>query len=138
MKKEVLFISIFFLPLWLSAQSIVKLKVEGVEINGGKIHISVFNSEITYDARDVYMSYSLSADAEIITKEMQLKKGEYLFSVYQDKNGNNKIDNNLIGIPKEKFGFSNYNGKSVPGSFNKHKVIIDQKVENVLITLYKI
>ena len=33
--------------------------------------------------------------------------GEYAISVFQDRNGNGKLDTGLFGIPKEPFGFSN-------------------------------
>jgi uncharacterized protein (DUF2141 family) len=37
----------------------------------------------------------------------ELPYGEYAISVYQDRNGNGKLDTGLFGIPKEPFGFSN-------------------------------
>jgi uncharacterized protein (DUF2141 family) len=37
----------------------------------------------------------------------ELPYGEYAISVYQDGNGNGKLDTGLFGIPKEPFGFSN-------------------------------
>jgi uncharacterized protein (DUF2141 family) len=36
-----------------------------------------------------------------------LNEGKYAVSVYQDLNGNAKLDRNLVGIPKEPFAFSN-------------------------------
>ncbi len=32
--------------------------------------------------------------------------GEYALAIYQDLNGNKKLDTNLVGYPKEPFGFS--------------------------------
>jgi uncharacterized protein (DUF2141 family) len=33
--------------------------------------------------------------------------GEYAIKIFHDENGNEKLDTNFLGIPKEKFGFSN-------------------------------
>lgn len=39
--------------------------------------------------------------------EFNLEPGVYAVSMYQDINDNDKIDKNLVGYPKEPFGFSN-------------------------------
>ena len=36
-----------------------------------------------------------------------LPKGEYAVAVYHDKNKNGVMDKNLLGVPTEKYGFSN-------------------------------
>lgn len=36
-----------------------------------------------------------------------LPLGDYALSVFQDENGNAKLDSNLIGMPIEPYGFSN-------------------------------
>ena len=36
-----------------------------------------------------------------------LPDGEYAIKMYQDENDNNKMDFNMMGIPKEGYGFSN-------------------------------
>jgi uncharacterized protein (DUF2141 family) len=138
MKMLVFFMAVFAIPIWTSAQIGIRLKIEGAEKNGGKIYVSVFNSDSTYKAREVYESFSLKADTEIVSKELNLPTGNYVFSIYQDSNGNGKLDTNLIGIPREKFGFSNYDGKSVPGSFNRHRIEIKEGTNEVVVSLFKI
>jgi len=44
--------------------------------------------------------------------------------LFHDINSYGKLNSNLIGIPKEPFGFTNYDGKSPPGNFKKHKINI--------------
>jgi uncharacterized protein (DUF2141 family) len=41
------------------------------------------------------------------TIELQLPAGRYAVAVLHDENSNHKLDRNLIGWPKEGFGFSN-------------------------------
>jgi uncharacterized protein (DUF2141 family) len=48
----------------------------------------------------------------------QLKAGKYALRVFHDKNDNGKLDTSFIGIPKERFGFSNnVMGKLGPPNF---------------------
>lgn len=138
MKRIPLFITILIISVVASAQNTTTLKINGVEKNGGTIYISIFNSESSFKAREAYLSFSLSADSETVFKDLNLPAGQYVFSIYQDGNKNGKLDSNLIGIPKEKFGFTNYDGKSTPGSFNRHKVEINQNKNEVEVTLFKI
>lgn len=119
------------------AQITVKLKIENAEKNKGNIYVSIFNSETSYKAREVFLSFSLDSDSDKVTKEISLLSGQYVFSIYQDCNENKKLDTNLIGVPKEKFGFTNYDGKSAPGGFNRHKVVINEKFNDVVVKLYK-
>ena len=41
------------------------------------------------------------------TMELQLPAGRYAIAVLHDENSNHKLDRNMIGWPKEGFGFSN-------------------------------
>lgn len=121
-----------------SAQVMAILKIEGVEMNGGKVYVSIFNSEPTYKVREAYLTFILDSKNEIVVKDLTLPTGQYVISIFQDSNGNGKLDTNLIGIPKEKFGFTNYDGKSAPGGFNRHKVEINEMVDVIVVRLYKI
>jgi uncharacterized protein (DUF2141 family) len=84
-----------------------------------------------------YLTFILDSKNEIVIKDLTLPTGQYVISIYQDSNENGKLDSNLIGIPKEKFGFTNYNGKSAPGNFSRHKVDINETSNVVIVRLYK-
>jgi uncharacterized protein (DUF2141 family) len=54
-----------------------------------------------------------------------LPHGEYAFTLYVDFNGNQKIDKNFLGIPKEQYGFSNnVMGRMSPPTFDQAKFAI--------------
>lgn len=42
-----------------------------------------------------------------VTETFQIPAGTYAIAVIHDENGNHKLDRNLLGIPKEGFGFAN-------------------------------
>ena len=54
-----------------------------------------------------------------------LPHGEYAVTLFVDFNGNNKLDKNFLGIPKEQYGFSNnVMGKMSPPTFDQAKFVI--------------
>jgi uncharacterized protein (DUF2141 family) len=138
MKKTIVFLAIFLISGFAFSQNSLSIEITGVKKNGGKIYISLFNSKQSFDERKIYYTVVTDANSETVHLPVDLPKGEYLFSMYQDSNGNAKLDSNFLGIPKEPFGFSNYNGKSAPGNFDKLKVLVNDKTKRITIHLYKV
>jgi uncharacterized protein (DUF2141 family) len=52
-----------------------------------------------------------------------LPKGTYAVNLFQDANGNEILDTNALGIPKEKYGFSN---KTIAPNYKKNKFELTQ------------
>lgn len=138
MKTIFISIIISLLSGTITAQNEVSIEFSGVERNGGKVYVSLFNSEKSFKEKQVYLKFELQPTSENFQKEISLPNGEYIFSAYQDHNGNGKLDANLIGIPKEKFAFSNYDAKTPPGGFSRHKVAINQTETRVKMQFYKL
>ena len=138
MKKTIVFLAVFLSSGIAFAQNSLTLEIAGVKKQGGKLYISFFNSEESFDKRKTYYSMVTDATAETLRIPVSLPTGGYVISMYQDSNGNGRLDSNFLGIPREPFGFSNYNGKSAPGSFDKLKVMVNDKTKKVTVHLYKI
>ena len=102
-----------------------EIVVAGIKKNSGTIVISIHDSSESFRKHIPYRSVELAVTGEKAVYHIRLKAGEYAFCVYHDVNGDGKLNTNAIGIPKEPFGFSNYDGKGPPGNFKKHKVFID-------------
>ena len=61
---------------------------------------------------------------------IELREGTYAIGFYIDKNQNEKIDTNFLGIPKEQFGFSNdVMGKFGPPSFEAASFVHKDETE---------
>ncbi len=103
----------------------VEIVVTGIKENSGTIVISIHDSAESFHKHIPYRSVELAVTGDKAAYHIRLKAGEYAFCVYHDVNGDGKLNTNAIGIPKEPFGFSNYDGKGPPGNFKKHKVFID-------------
>ncbi|MBR5965745.1 MAG: DUF2141 domain-containing protein [Treponema sp.] len=112
----------------------VVLKITNVKSDKGTILVSVHDSEKSFKARVPVESFKEPAKTPEVTFTLSLAPGEYAFCVYHDVNCNGDLDTGLFGIPKEPFGFSNYDGKSPPGKFERHKVFVS-KDETITIPL---
>jgi uncharacterized protein (DUF2141 family) len=143
MKKAiiVLFLSFIFCGLCFSqANNTVNVTVEitNVVINGGKIYLAIFSKSESFMKEEPEIAFELQAEKTSISKEISLARGEYVVSAFQDANNNKKLDYGLFGIPKEIVGISNYFGKGFPTkSFDKQKILIDDKTGTIIIGLYK-
>jgi len=63
-----------------------------------------------------------------------LPPGEYAVSLLHDENGNEKMDTNFLGIPREGYGTSN-NAAAIfgPPKFKDARFILDKPVMNIEI-----
>jgi uncharacterized protein (DUF2141 family) len=87
------------------------IRIENAEPGKGRLMVGVFNGESGFP-EDYYVGQRIMAtDRVMIVTFAGLPKGTYAVSVYQDSNGNEQLDKNILGIPKEKYGFSNNAGR---------------------------
>ena len=114
MKKLFLISLIVFLCEFLAAENFnVKLAISEIRNLEGKLYVDVINSRENFKNRISHKRIELNPTAETVDFSLELPAGEYVFSLYQDVNCNKKLDANVLGIPKEPYGFSNYDGKDV-------------------------
>lgn len=103
-----------------------KLVIEGIDKIEGEIRIAVFDSKEKYTKEPVYAVVIPVDSTTIVWEEESLAFGEYAIAVYHDKNENGKIDTNILGIPKEDYGFSNNaRGRFGPASWEDSKFTVD-------------
>lgn len=53
-----------------------------------------------------YKEYKVSANKMVLSFK-NVEPGRYAITIYHDANANGKLDTNFIGLPKERYGFSN-------------------------------
>ena len=135
MKQTHLFVLSFFLLLSTSIYSQDSLSTEQqksgnmiVRINNlssdeGKVMIALTNSKENYNGRNAFRGAAADikdGKAEYVFENIPF--GEYAVKCYHDENMNGKLDSNMMGIPKEKYAFSN-NAKGTfgPASYEDAK-----------------
>lgn len=84
------------------------VNVSDVEKGKGHLMIALYKSEEDYKSDKASFAQKVEAlnSQEIVIFE-NLPDGEYAIKMYQDENDNNKMDFNMVGLPKEGYGFSN-------------------------------
>ena len=62
--------------------------------------------------------------------------GDYALKVFHDENENQKLDTNFIGMPKEKFGFSNdAMGRFGPPSFEQARFRFEESATTLRVEM---
>ena len=83
--------------------------------------------------RDASYPVTGTGSATIIFED--LPPGTYAVSIFQDLNGNAKLDTNFIGYPKEPFGFSAPMGKFGPPKFDAASITVTSGKTSIEIEL---
>ena len=118
--------------------STFELTVEGISEEKGEIRIAVFDSEETYnDKENPLHAVVVEVKGDKITwKQDSLPYGNYAIAVYHDKNVNGELDSNLLGIPKEAYGFSNNaRGRFGPASWKDAHFEVTSEQSSMTISI---
>lgn len=111
------------------------IKVSGVKAGKGDIRVGVFNSEDEFPNGTYFKGVAVPGTNETVTVEVpDLPAGSYSVSIYQDLNGNKKIDKNFVGMPKEPYGFSG-DWKSGGAKFKEASIVVDAKGSEISIKM---
>jgi uncharacterized protein (DUF2141 family) len=120
MKKSLLMFVL--LPVFGLAQNRLSISIEGVKTSDGKISVAIYDDENNFLEFDRVFKFDSTKAQEGITELSieSLPSGKYAVAIFHDENGNDVLDLNWLGIPKEKIGFSNAKMKTFgPPSFKE-------------------
>lgn len=125
-RKIAVLVLFYFFFGKLLAQQTLTVQITNVKNDKGQIAVALYNSEkdfmkTRYQGK---VTKAIKGAVEIVFEK--IPTGYYGLSIMHDANGNDKLDTNIIGIPKEGFGFSNnVMGTFGPPSFEKAKVEVN-------------
>ena len=83
------------------------IEVCDIEKVEGHLYVAIYNSEETFMKKPLTAFRIDVKDTSLSIPCQGLPTGTYAISLFQDENGNGKLDNAVFGIPTEKYGFSN-------------------------------
>ena len=115
------------------------LVVAGLRSNNGQVRVGLYNTKESYHSRGklpalLRAKLKIDHNKAVYTFE-DIPYGEYTIKLYHDENGNDKLDKNFLGIPKEPYGFSNNaRGLGLP-SYKKAKFTIASKEMSMEINM---
>ncbi|MGH1357682.1 MAG: DUF2141 domain-containing protein [Burkholderiaceae bacterium] len=91
------------------------LNVSNIASTDGSMMIAVYDSKKGFDKKSTYRAINRRVEqAEMRVVLADMPAGEYAVMLFQDLDGNEKLDTNMLGIPKEPWSAS-LEGRSVFG-----------------------
>lgn len=103
--QAVLAAAALILPIAAWSSDLV-LKVENVKGTTGELRVAVYGSAGDYRKSPVKAIKAAAAGDPVSIRITGLAAGDYAIALFHDRNGNEKLDSNLMGIPTEPYGFS--------------------------------
>jgi uncharacterized protein (DUF2141 family) len=105
MRVIILFVIYFFLApvTFLNAQSLLTVEIVNLESNKGVVRVDLVDRH----EKTLIDTTCKIADNKCTIIYKDLKYDQYAIRYYHDENTNDELDTNILGIPKEGFGFSN-------------------------------
>jgi len=106
MKKLIVTIALGMLIQFGWSQT-MEVVIKNVDASVGNIVVALYSNETDFLKKRFTAKQVKANKGEVHLIFENIPAGEYALSAYHDANTNGELDKNLIGIPKEGFGFSN-------------------------------
>jgi uncharacterized protein (DUF2141 family) len=135
-------LSLFILHASFIRPSLNSVSVEVLNLKSSKgfVLVSLYNNakDFPKDAgRAIGKGKSTIENGKAIVTFNNLPNGKYAAAILHDENNNLKMDFNIVGMPKEGYGFSNdARGLFGPPSFEKAAFNVDGEKRIVIRTSY--
>lgn len=141
MKFFLLILSLSMFVISLSAQekkATITVELKNMKVEG-TVYLTLYNKDEGYPVDSTKAFAKNMKKVTAVTEKVVFKDipfGTYAVSVWHDQNDNQKMEQSLIGIPKEGMGVSNdAKGKMGPPKFKDAKFVIDKENKEISITL---
>ena len=87
----------------------LEIDISNIKNLKGSVAIGIFNSENGFLIKGKeYKTMTIKVNGSTVHCEFKdLPDGKYAVAVYHDENSDQKFNTNLLGLPKEAYGFSN-------------------------------
>lgn len=126
-----------FLLAGLAQAGDLTVVVSGVTKAEGQVMVALFNDPAGFPRGKVLngqMTPAKPGQVEVVFKD--LAPGSYAVSAYQDLNGNQRLDANMVGMPTEPFGFSrDAKGQFGPPKFDDAVVKVGAEPQRIQFKL---
>ncbi|MCM5681270.1 DUF2141 domain-containing protein [Schlegelella sp. S2-27] len=105
------------------------IEVTNPKLTSGTLYTALYNSADGWMSTAQAMrtqKVGVQTDRTVVHYR-DLPPGRYALSIYHDENDNGRLDTNVLGIPRERTGFSsNVRGRMGPPSFEDAAVKLEQ------------
>jgi uncharacterized protein (DUF2141 family) len=116
----------------------LRVLITGFTSDEGSARAAVYSSEDSFlDISRAYAKVVLPIEgARCMWVIEDIPYGEYALVAYHDKNNNDQFDTNVVGVPREDYGFSNgARGIFGPANYNNAKISMDSALKEIEIAV---
>ena len=101
--------SLVFLVSAFAVDSDLTVTITNIKDVRGDIVVGIFDKKESFpNVGQQFKQVKFAVNADVVSGIISgLPDGEYGIAIFHDKNGDGVCDTNILGIPKEGFGFSN-------------------------------
>jgi len=139
MFRKMLFLCVSLLVEHSFADNITTtVEINNITVNGGSVYVAVYSNENDYKNEKAFANFILNPTNATLTHSLDLPEGEYVVSVFQDKDGDGKLKEGLFGIPTEHVGKTNYSLRGSPGGFDKLKVPVNKNSTKLVVNIGRV
>lgn len=86
----------------------LEVVVSGLRAETGSVWVGVYTSEADWEAQKEHAAGQFEvADGQVVAHFETVQAGALGVQVFHDANSNGDFDKNMLGIPRERYGFSN-------------------------------
>jgi uncharacterized protein (DUF2141 family) len=104
------------------AQASLEVKITNITSKDGLVRVALYQNEENFLNKALKTQSARAEGDEVVFTFENLSPGEYAISSFHDKNSDEKLDKNWVGVPVEPYGFSK-DARSMfgPPSFSEAK-----------------
>ena len=131
--------SLIYISLGFLYSSTIKFPViiKNIRNAKGRLSIGVFKDADSFEKEKPYKIILIPKKELVggtVKASIELEPGVYALSILDDENNDYKMEYNMVGLPKEGFGFSNYyhGGFSKP-NFKQFLVVINSSEKSPIL-----
>jgi uncharacterized protein (DUF2141 family) len=89
----------------------LEIEIAHIRNTRGTLHLAFYRDAESFDSDSPFYNQKIQKDEIIdgaLTVKIEMDTGTYGIALLDDENNNGLMDYNLVGIPREGFGFSDY------------------------------
>lgn len=121
------------LPAW--AAGTLELQVDNVGSAEGSLMIALYDKAGDWRERPVRSLQQVAKPGSVTVTFADLPPGSYAIALYHDRNGNGKLDSNVLGIPREPYGFSGKAPTMGPANWDQARFEVPAAGSRVVVKL---
>jgi len=117
------------------------IRIKNIKKTGGKICIAIFANESEFRTEKPCEEYKYDKkekESDEFSVKIPIRSGQFGVSVLHDANCNGKMDYNIIGIPREGFGFSDFFHRGIlKPHFDDFDFFVEKNEEKMITVVMK-